>query len=209
MLIMQGTSTVTKNAITLKGSAQIVAEFFNYGINSILYQRGVYPPEMFTTVQKYGLSILVTTEEPLQKYLDNILAQLKVWLEAKVVHQVVLVISAVDTKETLERWEFRIQSDDEMAATSKPKEKELADIQNEIKNVIRQIVASVTYLPILETSCAFDLLIYTNKNSKLPNKWADSEPLLIEDSETVRLKSFSTSVHSVDTAVSYKNAFKM
>lgn len=206
---MQGTSTVTKNAITLKGSAQIVAEFFNYGINSILYQRGVYPPEMFTTVQKYGLSILVTTEEPLQKYLDNILAQLKVWLEAKVVHQVVLVISAVDTKETLERWEFRIQSDDEMAATSKPKEKELADIQNEIKNVIRQIVASVTYLPILETSCAFDLLIYTNKNSKLPNKWADSEPLLIEDSETVRLKSFSTSVHSVDTAVSYKNAFKM
>lgn len=206
---MQGTSTVTKNAITLKGSAQIVAEFFNYGINSILYQRGVYPPEMFTTVQKYGLSILVTTEEPLQKYLDNVLAQLKDWLEAKVVHQVVLVISAVDTKETLERWEFRIQSDEEMTATGKPKEKELADIQNEIKNVIRQIVASVTYLPILETSCAFDLLIYTNKNSKLPNKWADSAPLLIEGSETVRLKSFSTSVHSVDTAVSYKNAFKM
>lgn len=206
---MQGTSTVTKNAITLKGSAQIVAEFFNYGINSILYQRGVYPPEMFTTIQKYGLSILVTTEEPLQKYLDNVLAQLKDWLEAKVVHQVVLVISAVDTKETLERWEFRIQSDEEMTATSKPKEKELADIQNEIKNVIRQIVASVTYLPILETSCAFDLLIYTNKNSKLPNKWADSAPLLIEDSETVRLKSFSTSVHAVDTAVSYKNAFKM
>ncbi|XP_077540318.1 mitotic arrest deficient 2 [Haemaphysalis longicornis] len=206
---MQGTSTETKNAITLKGSAQIVSEFFNYGINSILYQRGVYPPEMFTTVQKYGLSILVNTEKPLQKYLDNVLAQLKDWLEAKVVHQVVLVISAVDTKETLERWEFRIQSDEEMTSTSKPKEKELTDIQNEIKNVIRQIVASVTYLPILETACAFDLLIYTNKNSKLPNKWADSAPLLIEDSETVRLKSFSTSVHSVDTAVSYKNTFKM
>lgn len=206
---MQGTSTETKNAITLKGSAQIVAEFFNYGINSILYQRGVYPPEMFTTVQKYGLSILVNTEKPLQKYLDNVLAQLKDWLEAKVVHQVVLVISAVDTKETLERWEFRIQSDEGMTSTSKPKEKELTDIQNEIKNVIRQIVASVTYLPILETACAFDLLIYTNKNSKLPNKWADSAPLLIEDSETVRLKSFSTSVHSVDTAVSYKNTFKM
>lgn len=193
----------------MKGSAQIVSEFFNYGINSILYQRGVYPPEMFTTVQKYGLSILVNTEKPLQKYLDNVLAQLKDWLEAKVVHQVVLVISAVDTKETLERWEFRIQSDEEMTSTSKPKEKELTDIQNEIKNVIRQIVASVTYLPILETACAFDLLIYTNKNSKLPNKWADSAPLLIEDSETVRLKSFSTSVHSVDTAVSYKNTFKM
>ncbi|KAH7931813.1 hypothetical protein HPB51_029695 [Rhipicephalus microplus] len=145
-------STVTQNAITLKGSAQIVAEFFNYGINSILYQRGVYPPEMFATVQKYGLSILVTCDKSLQKYLDTILAQLKDWLEAKAVHQVVLVISSAETKEALERWEFRIQSDEEMTNTSKPKEKELSDIQNEIKSVIRQIVASVTYLPILETA---------------------------------------------------------
>jgi hypothetical protein len=28
----------TSNAISLKGSADIVAEFFGYGINSILYQ---------------------------------------------------------------------------------------------------------------------------------------------------------------------------
>ena len=38
------TSQLTKSAVTLKGSAQIVAEFFDYGINSILYQRGIYPP---------------------------------------------------------------------------------------------------------------------------------------------------------------------
>lgn len=206
---MQTSATVTQNAITLKGSAQIVAEFFNYGINSILYQRGVYPPEMFTTVQKYGLTILVTSDKSLQKYLDTILAQLKDWLEAKAVRQVVLVISSVDTKETLERWEFRIQSDEAMTSNSKPKEKELSDIQNEIKSVIRQIVASVTYLPILETACAFDLLIYADKKSRLPNNWEDSPPLLIEGNETVHLKSFSTSVHTVDTAVCYKNTFKM
>uniref|UniRef100_A0A1E1XBS5 Mitotic spindle assembly checkpoint protein MAD2A n=1 Tax=Amblyomma aureolatum TaxID=187763 RepID=A0A1E1XBS5_9ACAR len=206
--MMQRSATVTQNAITLKGSAQIVAEFFNYGINSILYQRGVYPPNMFTTVQKYGLAILVTNEKRLQGYLENILMQLKEWLEAKIVHQVVLVISASSTKETLERWEFRIQPE-ESTISSKPKGKELTEIQNEIKNVIRQIVASVTYLPILETACAFDLLIYTDKDAKLPKKWEDSAPLLIPDSETVRLKSFSTSVHTVDTAVCYKNTFKM
>ncbi|CAN7991286.1 unnamed protein product [Ixodes pacificus] len=111
---MSKTATATQNLITLKGSAQIVTEFFNYGINSILYQRGVYPPEMFTKAQKYGLSILMTSDKPLQKYLDTVLSQLKGWLEAKMVHQVVLVISSVDTKETLERWEFRIQTDDEM-----------------------------------------------------------------------------------------------
>ena len=44
------TSTVqqSKNAVTLKGSAAIISEFFNYGVNSILYQRGIYPPESFT-----------------------------------------------------------------------------------------------------------------------------------------------------------------
>ena len=45
---MTSTLQQTKNAVTLKGSAALVSEFFNYGINSILYQRGIYPPESFT-----------------------------------------------------------------------------------------------------------------------------------------------------------------
>jgi len=51
--------------------------FTVYGINSILYQRGIYPPETFTRVQKYGLTILVTTDDELKKYLTNILADVK------------------------------------------------------------------------------------------------------------------------------------
>lgn len=206
---MSITEVATKNSITLKGSAEIVAEFFNYGINSILYQRGVYPPDMFTRAEKYGLSVLMTTEKALQDYLTSVLSQLKEWLEAKEVHQVVLVISSVETKETLERWEFHVQTDDKMTHDSKPKNKDIREIQNGIKNVIRQIVASVTYLPILETACAFDLLIYTNKDSNLPKQWAESAPFMIEDSETVRLKSFSTSVHTVDTAVCYKTSLDL
>jgi len=54
-----------------------VLMFTVYGINSILYQRGIYPPETFTRVQKYGLTILVTTEHELQNYLTNILADVK------------------------------------------------------------------------------------------------------------------------------------
>jgi len=51
--------------------------FSVYGINSILYQRGIYPPETFTRIQKYGLTILVTTDDELKKYLANILADVK------------------------------------------------------------------------------------------------------------------------------------
>jgi mitotic spindle assembly checkpoint protein MAD2 len=88
-------SQANKNAITIKGSAQIVAEFFGYSINrcapllslprphrshaisSILYQRGIYPPETFTRVEKYGLGMLVTKEDGLKNYLNNVLKQLK------------------------------------------------------------------------------------------------------------------------------------
>lgn len=33
-------------------TSQIVAEFFHYSINSILYQRGIYPPEDFNRESK-------------------------------------------------------------------------------------------------------------------------------------------------------------
>ena len=69
-------STVVSNIITLRGSTDIVTEFFNYSVNNILYQRGVYPPESFKRVSQYGLSMMITTDEGLLNYLSNILRQL-------------------------------------------------------------------------------------------------------------------------------------
>ena len=43
---------------------------------SILYQRGIYPPENFAPVSKYGLSVLVTSDEGLKTYLVQVLRQL-------------------------------------------------------------------------------------------------------------------------------------
>jgi mitotic spindle assembly checkpoint protein MAD2 len=51
--------------------------FSAFGINSILYQRGIYPSETFTRVQKYGLTLLTTTDPELIKYLNNVVEQLK------------------------------------------------------------------------------------------------------------------------------------
>lgn len=51
---------------------------------------------------------------------------------------------------------------------------------------------------------AFDLLVYTNQSADVPEKWAESAPCFISNSQEVPLKSFSTSVHKVDGCVSYK-----
>ena len=71
-------SQLTKGAVTLKGSAQLVSDFFNYGINSILYQRGIYPAESFTRKEEYGLTLLVSTDQKVKQFLESVLSQIKV-----------------------------------------------------------------------------------------------------------------------------------
>mmetsp|Transcript_2833 Transcript_2833/g.7502 ORF Transcript_2833/g.7502 Transcript_2833/m.7502 type:complete len:94 (-) Transcript_2833:10-291(-) len=72
----------TDNTITLKGSAAIVTEFFGFAVNSILYQRGIYPPESFEGQKKYGLNMMITSDEGLTKYLNNVLTQMSDWLQS-------------------------------------------------------------------------------------------------------------------------------
>lgn len=43
---------------------------------SILYQRNIYPAEDFKMVKKYGLNMLVSTDDSLQSYLRKIMSQL-------------------------------------------------------------------------------------------------------------------------------------
>lgn len=68
--------TQTSSVITLKGSTEIVTEFFEYSVNSILYQRGIYPPETFKRVSKYNLAMMLTTDEALSTYISRIMQQL-------------------------------------------------------------------------------------------------------------------------------------
>ncbi|CAK5085483.1 unnamed protein product [Meloidogyne enterolobii] len=71
-------------------------------------------------------------------------------------------------------------------------------------SLYRQITASVAFLPLLENRCSFDVLIYTFRDIKLPEGWADSSECRISDAEQVQLRSFSTAVHNVLTKVQYK-----
>ena len=192
------------STISLRGSVDLVQEFFEYAINSILYQRGIYPPEEFRRVAKYGLSMMVASDDGLQTYLKKILAQLKTWLEEGDVQRLVVVVTGVETKETLERWTFAVNAcDTENAAPSTAGD--VKAITKQIQAIIRQITASVTFLPLLDEACAFDLLVYTRKTASVPGAWEDSDPKYIADSQEVKLRSFTTSVHSVEAAVAYKD----
>ena len=131
------------------------------------------------------------------------------WLAQNELEKVSLVITNVHSKEVLECWEFKVQceplSDEENADPNNPKSaKELKRIQQEIGSVMRQISATVSYLPLLDCICSFDVLIHTLKDCQVPEKWNETAPVQIVNQQSVKLRSFSTGLHQVDTVVNYK-----
>src|SRR6201994_3142557 len=87
----------------------MVAEFFEYSINTILYQRGVYPIEDFSAVKKYGLSMLVTSDDQVKAYIKKIMGQLNKWMLGQKISKLVIVITSKETGEHIERWQFDVQ----------------------------------------------------------------------------------------------------
>lgn len=210
--------------IALVGSASTISEFFYYGINQILYQRGIYPPESFNRFTKYGMTTLVTSDAAIEKYLQAVLSQMNVWLSRCNLRRVVVVIASVATNQVLERWAFDVllnhedtqkgfvekgltpsegQCDRVAADAESANKKENEKIVAEIRALLTQITATVSILPLLDQACSFDVLIYTTEDAETPVKWLESSARTIPNAQNVQLRSFATSVHNVDTNVSF------
>ena len=54
-----------------------------YSLNSIFFQREVYPATDFQAVTKHGLTVWMAQDQELRKYLDTVLEQMKTWIEVK------------------------------------------------------------------------------------------------------------------------------
>lgn len=202
---MAATAQATKNEITLKGSVATVTEFFSHALSSILYQRGIYAPESFEPQKAYGLTVMAVKDDKLTAYLQAVLQQFSKWLEGAALQKVVLVVTSATSKEVLERWTFDIQTDKAVVSGSAPlPEKAESQITGEIQAIIRQITASVTFLPLLQDTCTIDLLAYTDKANEVPLDWEESDPRYIVNAADVKLRAFSTKVHNVEALVSYK-----
>ncbi|KAG0641215.1 DNA-binding protein [Tuber brumale] len=218
--------------LSLKGSSKLVTEFFEYSINTILFQRGVYPAEDFTAIKKYGLNMLVSADDQVKAYIRKIMSQLSKWMLGGKISKLVVVITSKDTGENLERWQFDVQlqgkakspaaatvaaattdgsgstskENSALAAAAPAPEKTEKEIQEEIQSLFRQITASVTFLPMLDGRCTFNVLVYADGDAEVPMEWGDSDAREIVGGEKVTLRSWGTSSHKVDTLVSYKLA---
>jgi len=146
------------------------------------------------------------------------------WLLTGSVTQLVLAIISKDTRTPLERWVFDIKLVDPpstsgeayvhpQAPTSLVSQshrapiKPEAEIQAEIRAILKQIISMVTYLPVIHEPTVFNILAYTSDSADVPaNEWVDTDPLAIEASKSqqVKMRSFSTDIHRIEAMVAYR-----
>lgn len=201
--------TESLSKLSIKGSSKVVADYFEFAIYNILFQRGIYPAEDFTTVKKYDLPMLVSADDEVKSYVAKIMSQVKKWIYGGKLSKLVVVIFNKYTTESVERWEFALDVTDQNQTLAESKTKE--GIQREIQAIVRQVTASVAYLPFLkDDEYTFNVLVYADPNydvNNIPLEWADTKgdaKLIMGESDSVKFSSFQTSMHTVGTSVSYK-----
>lgn len=150
----------------------------------------------------------MSKNEKIQEFLTNVLSQTESWLSKNLLNKVSMVITNAHTKEVLECWDFKVQAQpgdgDDTSPMNLTSSKDLKRVQNEIRDVMRQISATVSYLPLLDCICTFDVMIHTLQNCELPTGWDETAGIFIQNAQAVQLRSFSTGLHKVDTVVNYK-----
>ncbi|XP_035773748.1 mitotic spindle assembly checkpoint protein MAD2A-like [Anopheles albimanus] len=205
-------ATEQDNIITLEGSSEMIGEYLRYAVNSILFQRGIYPAQEFETSERYGVPLYLSKNDGVKRFFDAILPNIEEWCCKKCIESVMLVMYNVRTKEVVERWDFNIkyemegmqqenvppgESGSQKIVSHKPVQK----IRSEIRGVMRQIASSIAFLPLLDFPCTFDVLI--RKSGALPQKWNETGSIDVSNPQTVHMRQFSTGIHQMATSVTY------
>ncbi|RKP28743.1 DNA-binding protein [Metschnikowia bicuspidata] len=135
--------------------------------------------------------------------------QVKKWIYGGKLTKLVVVILNKHTTESVERWEFAL--DVTSQGEVEEEGRSLATIQREIQAIIRQVTASVAYLPFLkDDEYTFNVLVYTDSDydvNNIPLEWSDTKgdgKLIQGETDQVKFSSFRTDLHIVGTSVSYK-----
>ncbi|THV63907.1 mitotic spindle checkpoint component mad2 [Aureobasidium pullulans] len=175
--------------------------------------------------------MLVSQDDQVKAYIKKIMSQLNKWMLKSKISKLIIVITSKETGEPVERWQFDVGNTlslfpyhSELIITrckysaknqkrkdpARPSMKTLIDqdVQQEIQSIFRQITASVTFLPMLDGNCTFNVLVYADQDSEVPLEWGDSDAKDIQDAEKVQLRSFSTNNHKVDTLIGGMNVEK-
>ncbi|XP_053668331.1 mitotic spindle assembly checkpoint protein MAD2A-like [Anopheles marshallii] len=204
--------SVQDHCITLEGSASFIHEYLKYSVHSIIYQRGIYPSEDFLPEEYNGVPMMVSRNSKIKYCIEQIMGEVKELIMKQLIFKITVCFITLDKSEIIERWDFNIKpqyENEEVSTSYKP----LPKIQSEIREVMRQIISTVSFLPCLEERCTFDIILHTASNVFVKHPIMlkeyleeDAASIEIQNAQTLYLKQFSTGFNKVDTQVVYRKA---
>ena len=154
---MASPAPLTQDAtFVIAGRAALVLEALEHSIQSVLYQREVYPAHKFKKVPAYSLAVFKATDDSLGSYLQTVLEQIREWLELGAVQMVVLVLTDSRTGAVRERWIFNLKV---TAALEQQSTKEKRQV---LAKTLREITGATTFMPLHDEPYDFDLHVHVH-----------------------------------------------
>ncbi|KAG8882814.1 Mitotic spindle checkpoint component mad2 [Tulasnella sp. 331] len=165
-------------------------------------------------IDKFDLELLIATNEDLETYVTTVLSQVEQWIALKSIKQVVLVIVSKETKETIERWVFDVQTLDTSTQVSPKAE---ADLYRDVHLMLAGIRGTNGMLSEIEEPTLCNILAYVKDvegadgdamQGELPGGWEEARSTCgVEQdlSSEVKLKPAATLLHKIQPTVVYRD----
>lgn len=164
-------------------SDKIVSELLLCLFYAIAFQRCIYPPQFFKKTHKWGIPIMVCTNKEVKSYFSNAIKAIRCeWLKPSNTGLNEVSMHFVSSSgEVLEKWQFRFHR----VLFDRIGELTEDAIRQNVRNAMRQIHSSVTFLPILEGDLAVKISVEESTtvalNTTIPDGWKYSKHACVPD----------------------------
>lgn len=199
----------SQSELQIRGSSKMVSDYFEICIHNLLFQRHIYPKEDFKVIRKFGLNLVFSKDDNITEYIRGIIKQLHRWIYGGKIEWLTMLILSKETNLVSEKWTFHVDvvTEAQENANTSPCGRTMPEIQSEIQKIIKQITASVAFLPDFEEQQTFNILVHTLGDVKHSEDWDDAtaiKDLTGDKVESVQFNNFQTNEHNISTFVTYK-----
>lgn len=156
-------------AISDVNMSDILVEFLEVAINSILFYRGMYPETIFVLKRKFGISVNISIYPQLNDYITECLRSLRELIQLKRLKRIGILFSD-EQSNPIEQFVFNILhlktdvTTEEVLETSDPY---FIKLQELMRAFILKLSVLDTSLKRLQDNCTFKMLAYTTESAMI------------------------------------------
>eukprot|EP00903_Cladosiphon_okamuranus_P017527 g16142.t1 len=145
----------------------ILVEFLETAVHSLLHARRLYPPDIFERRRKYGVPVWMSRHPELNSYIYEVLLRTRSLMEHGVVRKVLVCFfkeaEYVD-QAPVERVAFAIRAEEDGGGSVDPIR--LQDVEDQLRSALLQIQKSSAHLPTRQ-GCTFALHVEAHEEDRV------------------------------------------